>query len=188
MGNSSNSEVLGKGKILLKLTSGKILALNNVLCVHALRRNLISCGLLNKKNIKLVFESEKLVLSHNGNYIRKGFLSGRLFVIETVSNTSTSAYTIESLDMSHARLGHVNFYSYKMLTKMKLLPNLDNNNHTRPHSKPVDDGKTVLLELIHTDLTDFRNTENDFSRYTKVYLLWSKDEADKSFLLYKIEV
>ncbi|TYG70959.1 hypothetical protein ES288_D05G356500v1 [Gossypium darwinii] len=97
MGNSSNPEVLGKGKILLKFTSGKIIALNNVLYVPVLRGNLISCGLLNKTDIKLVFEYEKLVLSHNGNYIGKGFLSGRLFVIDIVSNVSTSAYTIESL-------------------------------------------------------------------------------------------
>ncbi|KAE8670806.1 hypothetical protein F3Y22_tig00112079pilonHSYRG00011 [Hibiscus syriacus] len=66
MGNSSSSEVLGKGKVLLKLTSGKTLALNNALYVPALRRNLISGGLLNKAGIKLVFEADKLVLSRNG--------------------------------------------------------------------------------------------------------------------------
>ncbi|XP_039046231.1 uncharacterized protein LOC120186344 [Hibiscus syriacus] len=48
MGNSTTSKVLGKGKILLKLTSGKALALHNVMYVHVLRRNLISGGFLNK--------------------------------------------------------------------------------------------------------------------------------------------
>ncbi|KAL4385517.1 hypothetical protein GQ457_15G014800 [Hibiscus cannabinus] len=60
--------------------------------------------------------------------------------------------------------------------------------------------KTELLELVHTDLADFRNTKSkggklyyitfvdDFSRYTKVYLLRTKDEAENFFLIYKAEV
>ncbi|KAL0378952.1 UNVERIFIED_CONTAM: hypothetical protein Sradi_3200700 [Sesamum radiatum] len=42
MGNSTTAGVLGKGKIFLKLTSGKTLALNDVLYVPSLRRNLVS--------------------------------------------------------------------------------------------------------------------------------------------------
>ncbi|KAA3455615.1 ty1-copia retrotransposon protein [Gossypium australe] len=76
MGNFSSSEVLGKKKILLKLTSGKTLALNNVLYIPTLRRNLISGGLLNKADINLVFEFDKLVLSRNGDYVGEGYQSG----------------------------------------------------------------------------------------------------------------
>ena len=46
MGNSATAGVCGKGKILLKLTSGKTLALNNVLYVPSMRRNLVSGALL----------------------------------------------------------------------------------------------------------------------------------------------
>ena len=54
-----------------------------------------------------------------------------------------------------------------------------------------------LLELIHSYLVDFKNTiskggkkyyinfVDDFSKYTKVYLLKSKDEAIEMFLKYK---
>lgn len=66
MGNLSSSEVLGNGKVFLKLSSSKTLALTNVLYVPTLHRNLISIGLLNNASIKLVFESYKLVLSPNG--------------------------------------------------------------------------------------------------------------------------
>lgn len=83
MGNSSSSEVLNKGNILLKLTSGKILTLNNILYVPVLRRNLISGVLLNKAGIKIIFEFDKIILFHNGNYVRKGYLSGGLFMIKT---------------------------------------------------------------------------------------------------------
>ncbi|KAL0382992.1 UNVERIFIED_CONTAM: hypothetical protein Scaly_0586500 [Sesamum calycinum] len=48
MGNSATAGVMGKGKILLKLTSGRTLALLDVLYVPSLRRNLISGSLLNK--------------------------------------------------------------------------------------------------------------------------------------------
>ncbi|CAN1127376.1 Retrovirus-related Pol polyprotein from transposon TNT 1-94, partial [Linum perenne] len=59
---------------------------------------------------------------------------------------------------------------------------------------------TDLLELIHSDLADFKEVESkggkryyvtfvdDFSRYTKVYLLRTKDEAEVKFLAYKAEV
>ena len=41
MGNSTTVVVMGKGKVLLKLTSGKTLSLNNVLYVPFLHRNLL---------------------------------------------------------------------------------------------------------------------------------------------------
>jgi len=41
MGNASTARVMGKGKVLLKFTSGKRLFLNNVLFVPSLRRNLV---------------------------------------------------------------------------------------------------------------------------------------------------
>ncbi|KAK9714255.1 hypothetical protein RND81_06G081900 [Saponaria officinalis] len=59
VGNSSKVPVLGIGKVHLKLTSGKVLALNNVLYVPDMRRNLISGALLNKAGLKLTFESDK---------------------------------------------------------------------------------------------------------------------------------
>ena len=53
MGNSATSGVLGKGKILLKLTSGKTLSLSDILYVPSLRRNLISGSCLNRAGLKL---------------------------------------------------------------------------------------------------------------------------------------
>ncbi|KAL0332841.1 UNVERIFIED_CONTAM: Retrovirus-related Pol polyprotein from transposon TNT 1-94 [Sesamum calycinum] len=59
MGNSTTAGVLGKGKIFLKLTSGKTLALIDILYVPSLRRNLISGSLLNKAGLKIVLEADK---------------------------------------------------------------------------------------------------------------------------------
>ncbi|KAL0345526.1 UNVERIFIED_CONTAM: hypothetical protein Sradi_4383900, partial [Sesamum radiatum] len=59
MGNSTTVSVLGNGKVLLKLTSEKILTLQDVLYVPSLRRNLISGSLLNKVGLKIVSEADK---------------------------------------------------------------------------------------------------------------------------------
>ncbi|VFQ77216.1 unnamed protein product [Cuscuta campestris] len=107
MGNSNSADVLGKGKVLLKLTSGKSLSLSNVFNVPSLRRNLISGALLNKAGIKLVFEADKLVLTRNGEYVGKGYLSGGLFALDVSVNNmnkaSTSAYIAESIDLWHGQ-------------------------------------------------------------------------------------
>ncbi|KAL0407798.1 UNVERIFIED_CONTAM: Retrovirus-related Pol polyprotein from transposon TNT 1-94 [Sesamum radiatum] len=129
MGNSATAGVLGKGKVLLKLTSGKTLALQDVLYVPSLRRNLISGSLLNKVGLKIVLEADKVIITKNGDFIGKGYLADGLFVLNTmpfVSNKSisNSAY-IESVNIWHGRLGHVNFDSVKRYTKIYLLRNKD---------------------------------------------------------------
>ena len=63
MGNSSTSKVVGQGTVVLKMTSGKELTLKNVLHVPNIRKNLISGSLLSKNGFKLVFVSDKFVLT-----------------------------------------------------------------------------------------------------------------------------
>ena len=50
------------------MISGKEFTLNNVLHVPDIRKNLVSGSLLSKNGFRLVFESEKFVLSKNGMY------------------------------------------------------------------------------------------------------------------------
>lgn len=72
MGNASTATIEGKGKVILKLTSGKELALTNVLHVPEIRKNLISGSLLSNKGFKIVFESDKVVLTKGRMYVGKG--------------------------------------------------------------------------------------------------------------------
>ena len=53
LGGSHTAQVLGKGKVMLKLTSRKMLALNDVL--HNIRENLVSVALLGKVGVKVSF-------------------------------------------------------------------------------------------------------------------------------------
>ncbi|GJV57501.1 hypothetical protein Tco_1458506 [Tanacetum coccineum] len=73
MGNSATSEVKGEGDVMLKMISGKELKLKNVLFVSEIHRNLVSGWLLNKFGFKLVFESDKFVLSKSGMFVGKGY-------------------------------------------------------------------------------------------------------------------
>ncbi|KZV24436.1 hypothetical protein F511_24231 [Dorcoceras hygrometricum] len=74
MGNSATSEIKGQGKVVLKMTSGKELTLNNVLYVPDIRKNLMFGSLLNKHGFRIVFESDKVVVSKNGMYVGRGYV------------------------------------------------------------------------------------------------------------------
>ncbi|XP_075491105.1 uncharacterized protein LOC142529455 [Primulina tabacum] len=72
MGNSATSDIKGQGKVVLKMTSGKELTLNNVLYVSNIRKNLLSGSLLNKHGFRIVFESDKVILLKSGMFVGKG--------------------------------------------------------------------------------------------------------------------
>ena len=94
----------------------------------------------------------------------------------------------------------MNFASIKRLTNLHLIKSVDNNNSSqcpiyieakfvKKPFKPILTRSTELIKLIHSNIVDFKHTASkcgkkyyitlvdDFSRYTKVYLLRSKDEA-----------
>ena len=118
MGNSASCEVKGQGKVLLKMTSGKVLTLTNVLYVPEVRKNLVSGSLLSKNGFRIVFESDKVVLSKCGMYVGRGYATDDLFKLNVIAlsndnnkNNSSSAHMIECSFIWHGRLGHVNYDS-----------------------------------------------------------------------------
>jgi hypothetical protein len=78
MGNGSAASVLGVGTVELKLTSRKVVHLKNVQHAPIINRNLISVSLC-RDGYKLVFESNKVVMSKFRNFIGKCYISGGLF-------------------------------------------------------------------------------------------------------------
>ena len=132
MGNSSSSKVEGQGKVVLKMTSGKELTLNDVLHVPKIRKNLVSGSLLSKKGFKLVFVSDNFILTKNGMYVGKGYMSNGLFKMnvmtvvpptKNINNKNTLfAYMLKSSNVSHGRLGHVNYDTLRRLINMERLP------------------------------------------------------------------
>jgi hypothetical protein len=66
MGNGSRAFVQGVGTVNLKFTLGKTVQLKNVQHVPSINKNLVSGSLLSRDGFKLVFESNKVVISKYG--------------------------------------------------------------------------------------------------------------------------
>ena len=119
MGNASAFLVVGKGKVLLKWTSRKILTLNDVCHVLEIRKNLVSGTLLNKNGFKLVFESDKFTLTKRGMYVGQGYLLDGMFKLNVLAQVPKNsdnknkafAYIAELCDVWHSWLGHANYRS-----------------------------------------------------------------------------
>ncbi|GJU01113.1 retrovirus-related pol polyprotein from transposon TNT 1-94 [Tanacetum coccineum] len=198
MGNSATTDIKGEGDVILKMTSKKELKLTNVLYVLEIRKNLVSGWLLNKFGFRLVFKSDKFVLSKNQMYVGKGYVVNGMFklnvmvVMNKINIMNSSTYFIESSNVWHGRLGHhINSKSKcKTCVEAKL---------TRTSFKSVK-RKTEPLDMIYTDICDLKSLPtkggnkyfimfiDDCTKYCYVYLLKSKDEAIDKFVLYKTKV
>lgn len=77
MRNSSTSKVLVVGKVILKMTFEKLFTLNNYNAV--IRKNLVFGSLLSKNNIKMIFKSDKYILSKSDMFAEKRCLCDELF-------------------------------------------------------------------------------------------------------------
>nr|KYP56550.1 hypothetical protein KK1_002791 [Cajanus cajan] len=63
MGNGSLARIIGLGRIELELSLGNYLVLDEVFHVSEIRKNLISATLLVQQGFKVVFESNRVVIS-----------------------------------------------------------------------------------------------------------------------------
>ena len=126
MGNSSTSKIEGIGKVVLKMTTDKFLTLKDVLHVLNIQKNLVSGSLLSKNGFKLVFESDKFSLFKSGMHVGKGYLSNGPFKMNVMTVTdnnkgASSVYMLESSNVWHGRLGHVNYYTLDRLINLNFL-------------------------------------------------------------------
>ena len=189
-----------------------------MLHVPNIRVNLVSIALLGKVGVKVSFESDRIVMTKNNVFVGKGFCNKGLFVLsisEVMNGTSSSTYLIDSYDVWHARLGHVSSGYIKKMHTLGLINNIDcsclskcqicaTSMLTRKTCGSVTEETKLLelihLELIHSDLGDLKQTMtrggkkfyvtfiDDYSRFTRFYLLRNKDEALDMFLSYKAKV
>ena len=167
MGDCRSTPVIGKRKVLLKLTSRNVLALSDVLHVPNIYWNLVSISLLGKVGVRILFDFDKIVLTKNDAFVGKGYCnkgSIMLNVYDIIKNnaSSSSAYIVYSCDIWHDSLGHVNFSYMKKMVELSLIPKLSLENHgkcescvesktTKKSCKSVE-RESDLLSLIHSDL------------------------------------
>jgi len=215
MGNGASASVLGVGTVDLKFTSGRIVQLKNVQHVPAIKKNLVSGSLLCREGFKLVFESNKVVVTKYGLFVGKGYECGGLFRLsladfcnKVVNNIHSS---VNESEVWHSRLCHISFGVMSRLAKLNLIPTFTLAKGSKCHScvqakqprkphKAAEERHLAPLELIHSDLCEmngvltkggkkyFMTLIDDSTRFCYVYLLNTKDEALHYFKIYKAEV
>nr|GEV33810.1 zinc finger, CCHC-type [Tanacetum cinerariifolium] len=215
MGDDHFALVHGKGSVALEFSSRKTTTLFNVLYVPKLHKNLVSGPMLNKCGYKQVYESDKYILSKSGVFVGFGYYNNGMFMLNLnkVPDDSDSVYmsssTVVISSLWHARLGHVHYKRMLEMSKDDLIPATDENLEkcttcrlTKITKKPFQSitRKSVILELIYSDLCDFHATPSlgnkkyvinfidDAFRFCYVYLLHAKDEALNKFRIYKTKV
>ena len=99
--------------------------LKNVQYVPTIKKNLVSGSLLCRDGFKLVFESNKCILSKFDTFVGKGYESGGLFRLSLTDVCNKVAYNIINVDETnvwHSRLCHVNFGCMMRLANLSLIP------------------------------------------------------------------
>ena len=130
--------------------------------------------------------------------------------IKNINKNTSSAYILESSNVWHGRLGHVNYNTLRRLINMEYLPKfkIDPNHKceicvesklARTSFQSIE-RSSEPLELIHSDICDMKFIQtrggkkyfltliDDCTRYCYVYLLRSKDEVLEMFKHFKNEV
>lgn len=133
LGDFYSALVVGKGKFLLELTFGKSLVLNNALHVPSIRYNLVSMFMLGMTNVKVSFKGYKVVITMGGTSIENEYSSNELFKINvldiSMNKNVSSAYIVESFNLWHDRLGHLNYLYLRNMKRVGLLFNICVDNH-----------------------------------------------------------
>ena len=133
VGDNRPIPVSSKGKVLMKLTSGKTLSLTNVLHIPHFRHNLISVCLLGKAGIKVLFDGGIVTLSKKEIFVGKSYDNDGLFVlnVDQVINengSSSYAYLVDSIDVWYGRLGHINLGNIKKMKESGIINSLSEAN------------------------------------------------------------
>ncbi|XP_020260266.1 uncharacterized protein LOC109836694 [Asparagus officinalis] len=124
-GDGSAVEIKGKGSILFQCNNGDQRLLPEVYYIPSLKSNIISLGQMTEDGSKVVIADEYLrVFDRNGALLMRVTRStNRLYRIElkTCKPACLMANINDPAWLWHARLGHVNFFTLKMMTEKQFL-------------------------------------------------------------------
>ena len=81
MSDSRTSPVICKGKVLLKLTLGKMFTLSNVFHVLEIYSNLVLVSLLKNIGMRILFDSDEITLTKNDVFVWKCYCNKGLFMM-----------------------------------------------------------------------------------------------------------
>lgn len=217
-GDGSTVNIMGKGTIMFNCRGGDQWALQEVYYIPKLCSNLVSLGQLTETGHKVVMDEDELDV----------FIKSPWQLIMKVKRTKNRLYRLElkiatplcllaNLEepawLWHARLGHVNFQSMKMLMDKEMATGVPMIKHPNQlcknclvtkqarHPFPGAAGyrEKKPLGLLHADLCGpispptpagnnyFMLIVDDFSRWMWIYVIKAKDQVYHMFLKFKAE-
>lgn len=205
-GKEITSYGIGDGYIncLISPTKTSKVQVKNVLYVPELDGNLLSVKKLAENGNVIIFKDDRCVI-RNGNQVKAlGQISEDLYKVSCQEKAYFSKNKEKNcIHVWHYRFGHINFETIEEMFKENMVHGLEiqkcnckndcesciQGKLTRkPFKKQIDNRKGEILELIHTDLCGPMECEtpgkkryfltfiDDYSRFTVLYLLNSKDE------------
>ena len=153
-----------------------------------------------KNGFKLVFESDKFVITKAGMYVGRGYMTDGMFKLNTMTivpknsmneKGESSVYIVDSSILWHGRLGHVNYGSLKRMVNLECLPKIAfDPNHkclicveakmTKVPFKNVE-RNTEPLGLIHTDICDLKFIQ---TKGGKKYFITFIDDSSRYCYVY----
>ncbi|GMH24089.1 hypothetical protein Nepgr_025932 [Nepenthes gracilis] len=198
-GDGSRAPILGRGLIGISGLSKPC----DVLYVSGLKSNLLSISQFCDDNFEVRFFQDKCsIYDTNGSIVLEGKRTpDNLYGIEPNNILECKSAKIDTTELWHQRLGHINFKSLSKISKKSCvegLPKLSNVKHhvcgpcqlgkqiRSSHSSHSDINTLRPLELIHIDLMGPSRTESlggkkyilvvvdDFSRYSWIDLIREK--------------
>ncbi|KAD1384633.1 hypothetical protein E3N88_42909 [Mikania micrantha] len=217
-GDGSRVDIEGKGLIVVSCKNGEQRVIEDVYYIPSLRSNILSLGQFTELGYSILMKDEYLWMHEkDGRLLMKVHRSmNRLYKIELkianpiclLSNISDEAW------LWHARLGHLNFDSIKLLAAKEMALGVPNFQHPKQVCDSCLLGKQArlpfptvtnfrakkLLELIYADVcgpvsptTQGGNRYmllfvDDYSRFMWAYLIKSKDEVLGCFKNFKSQI
>jgi hypothetical protein len=103
----------------------------------SIKKNLVSISLSCRDGYKVVFESNKSVVSRQGTFVGKGYDCGGLFhlsLMDVCFNVVKSVSVFDEIDLWHSRLRHVNFGCLTQLANINLIPKFNHVKGSKCHA------------------------------------------------------
>lgn len=203
MGNAGASKVVGIGEIHLKTNIGNMLVLKDVRHVPDICLNLISIGKLDDEGFDSYYGEGELKFTKGSLVVAKGKKINTLYLTQaTLCKADVNAIQKDvSVDLWHARLGHISEKGLQTLVRKKYLPQLQSmsslkscdhcivgKTHRVAFNTHSSSRKQGVIDLIHTDVFSMQSKSlggalyfvtfiDDHSRKVWVFNLKSKDQV-----------
>ena len=220
LGNDSTLEAVGKGDLEMDVWNGKgwhTAQLQDVLHVPRMAKNLLSVSIATSRGYTFEFGTGEARLKSGGSTLAVGLPEGNLYrLVGKVKQHSAAPATTANSELAlwHARMGHLNMQSLKLLVERDMAAGVDlgsvgavgdsfceacvlGKQHRAPFASSGGGRATQPLELVHSDVCGPMSTPtfggaryfvtfiDDYTHRTTTYLLKEKSQVFPHFKLFK---